>query len=251
MSYTHADFQSLIVALERSLLPPAGEAKPCLLYNCGMLKSYEAVRLATGEEIDHVADACNLDGSFQSIERLLSLPQTDDDCGLLSRILVRELGCLWESVDHAIKAQRALEENVGVAGKLAHRDNKGAGRCIKLWADALKHPNATIVAHQCVETFEEADTLIDSQKLEELFAEMKALNKTYPADQKSTGRAWNEVWQQYSGSVIVLALPSVTEIIAFLDELDSHLDYLIGRRKRLARHLKNPPRRLAAPPPFE
>ncbi|MCC5781277.1 hypothetical protein H7H48_19610 [Nitratireductor sp. B36] len=235
MTYSPTDFQELNSELTRTLQLTEDDAKPCQLYDCEMPEDHQTIKLQTGERVCHVADACNLASSLQGISCLLRIPISENDCTNLSRVLVRELGCLWEMIDAAVQEQRRLENSSGFRGRKSHRDNKPAGKLIKLWADVLKHPKSAVVAHQCFDRTE-ATFIIDSDELRKLEAEMKIIR---PEHENSSDKAWGIIWRRYAGEIVFFTLPEVDEIKKFIVELNEHYDYLIQHRRRLAKHLSS------------
>lgn len=233
MIYSKKDFDEISSKLKQNLCSDEDKPLPCRLLEFEMPDDYPFIKKA--DEDDHVADACNLAASIQGINCLLNLTKDDHDCDRLSRILVRELSCLREAVQNAEEQQIEYEKTVLNRTGISGFNAKPAEKNIRLWADALKHPAATIVAHQCFEDKEEADLIVDTSKLRELEKQMGEICRSDPSENMNASKAWRKVWDEYSGKTVQFSLPTVDEIKAFLDATTGRLENLINRRKKIAK----------------
>lgn len=233
MNYSKSDFDLILAELERELCEDPNHPLPCGLFDTPMPDGRDLAKLKDGRCVEHVADACNLASSIQGIHSLLKLAKEEDDCERLSRVLVRELGSLREAVQDAEQAQIEYEEQdlelMGVSGFSAKPEEKN----IRLWADILKHPAATIIAHQCFSDTDEAVCIIDTAEMRALEKKMQRLLKSDPDVDGNSSKAWRKVWKNYSGKTVQFNLPSVDEVEKFFRATAERIQKHIDRRRKL------------------
>lgn len=233
MKYTKKDFELIITEMEKRLCQDIDDPLPCRLYDFKMLKNRDKAKMKDGSFVDHVPDACNLASSIQGIYSLLTLVKNDDESERLSRVLIRELGALREAVQNAMEEQFSFEKNVlelqGPKGFSAEPPEKN----IRLWADVLKHPAATILAHQCFSGTEGAEETIDTTKLRQLEKNAQELCRSDPCVERNMSKAWNKVWIDFAGKTVQFQLPTVEEITEFIAVSANRLEGLIDRRQTI------------------
>ncbi|WP_323764610.1 hypothetical protein [Marinovum sp.] len=234
MKYSKNDFDMIVAELERRLCEDVEDPLPCRLFEFAMPDNRDQAKMKGGTVVDHVADACNLASSIQGIYSLLTLVNDDEDCDRLSRVLVRELGALREAVQNAVEEQHAYEKQVlkraGTSGFSGTPEEKN----IRLWADVLKHPAATILAHQCFSETNEAERIIDTATMRCLEKKMRKICEDDLDVDGNTSKAWGKVWKDYSGATVQFNLPTVDEIKAFLEVIADRLQDLIDRRQEIS-----------------
>lgn len=231
MTYSKYDFEKIAAELKRHLYENIDDPLPCRLFEFEMLDGRDKAKLKNGKYVDHVADACNLASSIEGIYGLLTLVRNDDDCERLSRVLVRELGALREAVQNAVEEQISYEKNVLNVSSVPGFSAKPAEKNIRLWADILKHPAATIVAHQCFTNENEAEFIIDTAKMRVLESKMREIYRADVDVDCNTSKAWRKVWEKYTASTVQFTLPSVKEIELFLKITAERIQNLIDRRE--------------------
>lgn len=234
MIYSKSDFDMIVAELERRLCEDIDNPLPCRLFDFAMPDGRDRAKMKDGTFVEHVADACNLASSIQGIYSLLKLVNDDDDCDRLSRVLVRELGSLREAVQNAVEEQIDYEKQVLKRTNVSGFSAKPEEKNIRLWADVLKHPAATIIAHQCFSETEEAQCTIDAAKMRLLEKEMKKIYRDDPDVDGNTSKAWVRVWKDYSGKTVQFDLPSVDEIGKFFEVIADRLQNLIDRRQEIS-----------------
>ena len=234
MKYSKNDFDMIITELERRLCEDVDDPLPCRLFEFAMPDNRDQAKMKDGTIVEHVADACNLASSIQGIYSLLKLANDDGDSDRLSRILVRELGSLREAVQNAVEEQISYEKQVLKRANTPGFSAKAAEKNIRLWADVLKHPAATILAHQCFSETEEAERIIDTATMRLLEENMRKICKDDPDVDGNTSKAWGKVWRGYLGTTVQFNLPTVDEIKTFLEVIADRLQNLIDRRQRIS-----------------
>lgn len=233
MKYSKSDFDRILTELTRRLCEDAGDPLPCKLYDFTKPNNGDQATTKDGAMHLHVADACNLASSIQGLYRLLSLAKDDTDCEQLSRVVVRELSALREAVQSALEEQIFYERNEPKLRRVSGFSAKPAEKSIRLWADVLKHPAATILAHQCFDHDDGPEKVIDTAELRNLEKNAIQICKDDSSVNHNMSKAWAKVWMNYSGKTVQFDLPNVDEIIDFLVVIADRVENLIDRRQKI------------------
>ncbi len=234
MTYTKEDFGKIVAELELHLCADVEDPLPCRLFEATMPTDRDNAKLRDGTLVDHVADACNLASSIQGVYTLLKLANNDQECEHLSRVLVRELGALREAVQTAEEEQIHFEKHVLDCAETPGFSAEPAEKNIRLWADILKHPAATIVSHQCFSNDMESEVVIDTATMRKLEKEMLGILRSDGEAAGNASKAWSKVWEKYSGKTVQFQLPTIMEVEVFLRVTADRIENLIARRVRIA-----------------
>jgi len=141
--------------------------------------------------------------------------------------LKRRLQCALEEQISYEKRELGLKNVSGFSAKPAEKT-------IRLWADVLKHPAATILAHQCFDHDDGPERVVDTAELRVLEKEAKSICKTDSSVDHNMSKAWATVWMSYSGKTVQFDLPTVDEIISFLAVITNRVENLIARRQEIS-----------------
>lgn len=204
--YSKEDFNHIRASLKALLKSPSGEPVICELYTCENAPGAATVQYADGTTSLHVAEACNVAGVINSLERIVSLPRSNIACEELSEVMLLRLDVLREYI-------RDLRDYPNSAEARAEA-------MIRWWAGFLKHPRGFVLAHRCFGAFDEVEgSVILNTEAVERFSNIRGNAQKDAAKDK------------YRNQPVKVVLPSVGEIEEFFRECRHRMQLAIEEFK--------------------